>query len=245
MNLFENKNYYNKDEFDKLSYDDQKELFLRIRAWVPNVDNHTRYNKEKYRKVIIKKIEEIGAYACSGHIPSQDYMGYIYKRGFDDFFPINYKRSIEWNIIAAANLSKLAPQRVKTFMYPAVEMISYSPRWVQIVKYNDLNLTNYFWFLSQYVCDILYKELNLNPVDMAKKELIEEDTNERRVRIFFDRFRDRSVEKAIANLEKQLPADMPEEEDEEEGVGEEILRDEKGNKRKADEIFIDLDIEDI
>lgn len=243
MNLFENQTYYNKEEFDKLSYETQKELFLKIRSWVPNVDDATRYNKEKYKKVIIKKFEEICAYACSGHIPSQDYMGYIYKRGYDEFFPINYKRSIEWNIIAAANLSKLAPQKIKTFMNPAVDMILYSPRSAQIIRYNDLNIKNYFWFLSQYVCDILYKELNLNPVEMAKKQLIEEDTNERRIRIFFDRFRDRSVEKAIEVLEKQLPEDM--EELEEEGVGEDLLKDENGNKRNSNDVFVDIDIEDI
>jgi len=244
MNLFENEKYYSKEEFDKLDYETQKELFLRIRMWVPNVDDETRYNKDKFKKVIIKKIEEICAYACSGHIPSQDYMGYIYKRGFDDFFPINYKRSTEWNIIAASNLSKIAPQKMKAFMNPAIDMISYSPRWAQIIKYNDLNLKNYFWFLSQYVCDILYKELSLNPVEMAKKELIEEDTNERRVRIFFDRFRDRSVEKAIEVLEKQLPENM--EEVEEDGVGEDLLKDENGNKRGANgDVYVDPDIEDI
>ena len=59
---------------------------------------------------------------------------------------------------------------------------------------------------------------------MSKKDLIEEDTNERRTRIFFDRFRDRSVEKAIEVLTQQLPEDMPENEDE--GFGEELLKDE-------------------
>lgn len=239
MNLFENQNYYNKEEYDKLSYDDQKELFIRIRSWVATADNDIRYNKEKFKNLVIKKIEQICAYACSGHIPSQDYMGYIYKRGFDEFFPVNYKRSLEWNIIAAANCSKLAPQKMKTFMNPAIDMIMMSERWGQIIKYNDLNLSNYYWFLSQYVCDILYKELDLNPVEMAKKDLIEEDTNERRTRIFFDRFRDRSVEKAIEVLVQQLPEDMPVEE--EEGFGEELLKDENGN----DPDDIDVNIEDI
>lgn len=241
MNLFENQKYYSRDEFDKISYQDQKELFLRIRAWVPNVDNETRYNKDKYKKVIIKKIEQICAYACSGHIPSQDYMGYIYKRGFADIFPINYKRSLEWNIIAAANASKLAPQKMKAFMNPAIDMILVSERWGQIIKFNDLNLGNYFWFLSQYVCENLYKDLNLNPVEMAKKELIEEDTNESRTRIFFDRFRNRSVEKAIKDLVEKLPENMPQNEDD--GVGEELLKD--PNAKEDDDDISDINIEDI
>ena len=242
MNLFDNEKYYNKEDFDKISYANQKELFLRIRSWVATADNEIRYNRDKFKKLVIKKIEQICAYACSGHIPSQDYMGYIYKRGFPDIFPVNYKRALEWNIIAAANYSKLAPQKMKAFMSPAVDMILTSERWGQIIKFNDLNLTNYFWFLSQYVCDILYKELNLNPVEMSKKELIEEDTSERRTRIFFDRFRDRSVEKAIEILNNQLPEDMPENEDE--GFGEELLRDENGNKIDSDDIT-DINIEDI
>ena len=241
MNLFDNQKYYNKDDFNELSYDDQKELFIRIRSWVATADNSIRYNKDKFQKSVIKKIEQICAYACSGHVPSQDYMGYIYKRGFDDFFPINYKRSLEWNIIAAKNGSKLAPQKMKAFMNPAIDMILISERWGQIIKYNDLNLQNYFWFLSQYVCDILYDELSLDPVEMAKKELIEEDTNERATRIFFDRFRDRSVEKAIKNLIDKLPEDMPE--TEEEGFGEELLKDENGSDDDID--MNDVNIEDI
>ena len=241
MNLFDNEKYYNKDDFNELSYDDQKELFIRIRSWVATADNNIRYNKDKFQKSVIKKIEQICAYACSGHVPSQDYMGYIYKRGFDDFFPINYKRSLEWNIIAAKNGSKLAPQKMKAFMNPAIDMILISERWGQIIKYNDLNLQNYFWFLSQYVCDILYDELSLDPVKMSKKELIEEDTNERATRIFFDRFRDRSVEKAIKVLVDKLPEDMPE--TEEDGFGEELLKDENGSDDDID--MNDISIEDI
>ena len=241
MNIFENKKYYNKEEYDSIDYDDQKELFLRIRSWVASASNDVRYNHDKYKKIVIKKIEQICAYACSGHIPSQDYMGYIYKKGFDDFFPVNFKRSLEWNIIAAANGSKIAPQKMKAFMNPAIDMILLCEKWGQIIKFNDLNRSNYFWFLSQYVCDILYKELSLDPVGMSKKELIEEDTNEKSTRIFFDRFRDRSVEKAIEVLTNQLPEDMPENEDE--GFGEELLKDE--NESGDDSDITNIDIEDI
>ena len=241
MNIFENKNYYNKEKYDNIDYDDQKELFLRIRSWVASANGDIRYNRDKYKKVVIKKIEQICAYACSGHIPSQDYMGYIYKKGFDDFFPVNFKRSLEWNIIAAANGSKIAPQKMKAFMNPAIDMILLSERWGQIIKFNDLNRSNYFWFLSQYVCDILYKELSLDLVGMSKKELIEEDKNEKSTRVFFDRFRDRSVEKAIEVLTSQLPEDMPENEDE--GFGEELLKDENGGDDDSD--ITNIDIEDI
>lgn len=242
MNLFENQKYYNREDFDKFSYDDQKELFLRIRSWVATVDMETRYVKDKYKNTIIKRIEKICAYACSGHVPSQDYMGYIYKHGFSDFFPINYKRSVEWNIIAAANGSKLAPQKMKTFMNPAVDMILLSPKWGQIIKYNDLNLENYFWFLSQYVCEILYKELGLNPVEMSKKTLIEEDTNENATRVFLDRFRNKSVEQALKTLVDQLPEDMPE--TKEYGSGEALLKDESGKASNEDD-DINIDIDDI
>ena len=131
---------------------------------------------------------------------------------------------------------------MKTFMNPAVDMVLMSPRWGQIIKFNDLNLKNYFWFLSQYVCEILYKELNLDPVEMSKKDLIEEDTNEKRTRIFFDRFRNRSVEKAIEVLVEQLPEDMPENEDE--GFGEDLLKNPDAENEPEDDIA-NLNIEDI
>ena len=31
--LFDNQKYYNKDDFNEIDYDDQKELFLRIRSF--------------------------------------------------------------------------------------------------------------------------------------------------------------------------------------------------------------------
>ena len=198
MNLFDNQRYYDKDEFDKVSYEDQQEIFLRIRAWMPRVSERDRYNQKKYRNIIISRIEQICAYACAGHIPSQDYMGYIYKRGFGDIFPVNYKRSIEWSIIAARNGSKLAPQRMKAFMNPAIDII-------------------------------------------MEKELIEEDTNEKGARIFFDRFRDRCVSGAIDNLIKSLPEDVDENE-----AGEVLMsKEEKENKKKYDTEFVELNIEDI
>ncbi len=238
MNLFDNPNYYSKETFDKIDYKDQQELFLRIRAWLPTVPEKDRYDKNKYKKIIIKRLEQICAYACAGHIPSQDYMGYIYKRGFGDIIPINYKRALEWNIISARNGSKLSPQKMKTFMDPAIFMIMNSEKWGQIVKYNDLNLSNYFWFLSQYVCENLYVDLKLDPAEMAKKDLIEEDTNERKARIVFDRFRDRSVTLAIQRLVDQLPDDMPEVENTPDVLGTKSDTD-------SDDGDITIDIEDI
>lgn len=210
MGIFENEVYYNRESFGALEFAHQRDVFLKIRSWVATVPLEVRYNNAQYRKTILKRIEQIAGYACSGHIPAQDYMGYIYKRGFSTFFPVNYRRALEWNIIAARNGSKLAPQKMKIFLNPAIDMIILSPKWPSIIKYNDLNRHNYFWFLSQYVCDILYTDMHLDAVEMAKKPLIEEDSNENRTIVSLDKVRDSSVEKAIDVLIKQLPDDMPE-----------------------------------
>lgn len=211
MGIFDNQNYYNREEYDKLSFTVQKDLFLRIRTWVATVDKEVRYNNDLYRKTIIKKIEQICSFACAGHIPAQDYMGYIYKRGFGDFFPTSYRRALEWNIIAAANCSKLAPDKMKTFLNPAVDLIFECDRIGQIIKFNELNKSNYFWFLSQYVCDLLIVDMKLNPAEMATKQLIEEDSNENKAIIYLDRLRDRVVRQAIDKLIKALPPEMAEE----------------------------------
>ncbi len=210
MGIFENEVYYDKEEFGTLEFAHQRDVFLKIRTWVASVPLEVRYNNALYRKTILKRIEQIAGYACSGHIPAQDYMGYIYKRGFSTFFPVNYRRGLEWNIIAARNGSKLAPQKMKIFLNPAIDMIVLSPKWAQIIKYNDLNRSNYFWFLSQYVCDILYSDMKLSAVEMAKLPLIEDDSNESRTVISLDKMRDESVRKAIQVLESRLPEDMPE-----------------------------------
>ena len=211
MSIFDNQNYYNREEYDKLDFATQRDLFLRIRTWVATVDREVRYNDDLYRKTIIKKIEQICSFACAGHIPAQDYMGYIYKRGFGEFFPTSYRRALEWNIIAAANCSKLAPDKMKTFLNPAIDMIFECDRIGSIIKFNELNKNNYFWFLSQYVCDLLIVDMKLNPSEMATKSLVEEDSNENRAIIYLDRLRDRVVRQAIDKLIKALPPEMAEE----------------------------------
>lgn len=239
MNLFENPKYYDKEEFSRLNLDEQTNLFLHIRSWLPRVSDSVRYNKNKYKEEIINRIEQVCAYACSGHIPSQDFMGYIYKRGFADFFPINYKRAIEWNIIASAMGSKLAPQKMRAFLNPAIDAIMFSRKFNQIRIYNNLTYENYYYFLGGYVCDVLFHDLKLDPKDMAKKELIEEDTNERKIRIFFDRYRDKSVEKAMEKLTEELPDDIVEDPKDYGKVGDELLRHEDGSTGGFESIYIE------
>lgn len=239
MAFFDNPKYYNREDYDKLEFTIQRDLFLKIRTWVATVDKAVRYNDDLYRKTIIKKIEQICAYACAGHIPSQDYMGYIYKRGFGTFFPTSYKRALEWNIIAAANCSKLAPDKMKTFLNPAVDLIFECDRIGQIVKFNDLNRSNYFWFLSQYVCDLLIVDMKLDAKEMATKPLIEEDSNENLSVIYLDRLRDRVVRQAIEKLIQALPPEMA---DETSVFTDDML---DGNEDGDDDFDINMDIDDI
>ena len=87
------------------------------------------------------------------------------------------------------------------------------------------------------------RETDINGLrEQYNKDLVEEDTNERRTRIFFDRFRNRSVEKAIETLIQQLPEDLPENEDE--GFGEDLLKDPNAPD-KDDDDFSNISIEDI
>ena len=242
MGIFENQAYYDKDSFSLLEFSQQKAIFLKIRSWVATVPLEVRYNNALYRKTIIKRIEQIAAYACSGHIPAQDYMGYIYKRGFGSFFPENYERALFWNIIAASSGSKLAPQKMKMFLNPAIDMIVLSPRWAQIIEYNDLNRQNYFWFLGQFVCDYLYKDMKLDPVEMAKLKLIESDeVDDTKVIVKYNNIRNESVKKALAELVNQLPEGLPEPEYTGK-IGEEFFADDSGDEALIDDM---PDIEDI
>lgn len=236
MSIFEDERYYNRDEFDKLSFIEQRDVFLKIRTWVATASKSVRFDNKMYKKTVLKKIEQVATFAIEGHVPSQDYMGYIYKRGFSDFFPVNYRRALEWNILAASNGSKFAPQKMKAFLNPAIDMILLSPKFQQIVEFNGLHKGNYFWFLSQYVCDILKNELKLSEAEMLKKEFIEEDTNQNRTIVFLDRFRNRSVEKAIEVLEKSLPDNL--EVKDTKAVADDLLASEDDD----DDIDIDIDI---
>lgn len=208
MGVFDNEKYFDKEAYNELSFIEQRDLFLKIRSWVPDTTKQVRADKAKFRKLVLKRIEQVITFAVEGNIPAQDYLGYIYKRGFDDFFPINYRRALEWNILAASNGSKFAPQKMKAFLNPAIDMILLSEKWPQLVEFNNLHKGNYFWFLSQYVCDILRNELKLSEVAMMKKPIVEEDLNETGTIVYLDRLRNRCVMKAIDVLEKQLPPNM-------------------------------------
>ncbi len=238
MGVFDNEIYSNKEKFSELSFIAQRDVFLKIRSWVPNVSKEIRADKRRFEKIVLKRIEQVVTFAVQGNIPAQDYLGYIYKRGFGEFFPVNYRRAIEWNVLAASNGSKFAPQKMKAFLNPAIDMILLSNKWAQIVEFNNLTKGNYFWFLSQYVCDILRNELKLSELEMMKKPVVEEDDNQNRTIVFLDRFRNRSVEKAIELLEKQLPDNIVVKD--KQGVAEDLLNeDEEDNSWDDDDIGLD------
>lgn len=244
MNIFENEKYFEKDSYDGVSYADQKQLFMRIRNWVNDIDDKTKENADLYASTVIARIERICSYACAGHIPSQDYMGYIYKRGFLNIFPVNYSRSVEWNIIASANGSKLAPEKMRAFLNPCIDDIIFHEQGKKIINFYGLDIYNYFWFLGQHICEFMYKDLRLNQEEMAKKDLIEKDEDEEKARILFDRYRDKSAEHAIKVLVEQIPKDYEVKEKEIDVSTEEMLN-LKTPKSKVDAIFEDVDIEDI
>ena len=50
MGVFDNKIYYNRESFEKLSFAEQRDVFLKIRAWVPDATKEVRYDKIKYQK---------------------------------------------------------------------------------------------------------------------------------------------------------------------------------------------------
>ena len=165
--------FFESDLFN-VSQEDQNEYFNLIKNLFANINvQKPKMALQSYIDSYYELFELITEMAVCGCVPAMDYLCFIYKKGVEDFMPVNLTRAHEWGLLATANGSKLSPERMRLFLEPVYQYITENnlvgPIMDKFYTENDDELINY---IAYNFANIFNEKFGLTLGAMSKKKLI-------------------------------------------------------------------------
>ncbi|MFA6860417.1 MAG: hypothetical protein WCR30_03420 [Clostridia bacterium] len=157
-NIFEN-------DYD---LEELKEEFSLMREQVDMRLKKDNFSSKIKEEKFFTVLDEIIHAAEDGDIVAQDYIAYLYKRGYDNFIPVSVKIYMEWSIMAAANGNKFTIEKLMIFLTSAVNEVCAVDDFEQIVKKNELYIENYEYIIGRLFCQAIVDYLSLDIKKMIK-----------------------------------------------------------------------------
>lgn len=148
-------------------YDELKNYFNIVRDQIErNVrpDPDARVNEEEF----FLMLNEIIDAAEKGDVIAQDFIAYMYKRGYYKIIPQSMKIYMQWSVLAAANGNKYTIEKLKIFLTPAINNVCSEPDFEQIAERNGLYLDNFEYVISRLFCQAIVDYLKLEASEMIK-----------------------------------------------------------------------------
>lgn len=108
--------------------------------------------------------------AREGDAVLQDVLAYYYKDGYPGWLYENYKRYMDWEILAGANGNKFAIDKLQFFMSYAYDEIVEDDLFPKIKYYNKIDEYNYIYIIGQKICEELATKLNLDAQTLAAEK---------------------------------------------------------------------------
>lgn len=149
--------------------------------------------------VAIDAFSDICLDAAKNDPIAQDYLAYIFKKGFFDVVPVNYEKYMQWQILAAANGNQFAVDKLALFLNYAITEIVTAEDIVYIIKRNNLTEENYQYVLGRLICEAIADELRLDAEALIKEELVHKEFDIKSMRNF-DRARNFVIGKILKFL---------------------------------------------
>lgn len=153
------------DREDFVSREKSSKEFRAWRAKLNNIqDNYTL--EENFETLFAQVIKKAG----EGDVIMQDVAAYYYKEGVARWLDEDYKKYMNWEILAAAGGNETAIEKLQFFMSYAYDQIIESEVFPQIKYYNKIDEYNYIYIIGQRLCEELASELGLNCDELAKQK---------------------------------------------------------------------------
>jgi len=108
--------------------------------------------------------------ASEGDAVMQDVLAYYYKDGFSGWLYENYKKYMDWELLAGANGNEFAIEKLQFFMGYAYDQIIQSNLFPQIKYYHDIDEYNYIVKIGQRICEELVTKLNISAEVLASEK---------------------------------------------------------------------------
>lgn len=149
--------------------------------------------------VAIDAFSDICLEAAKNDPIAQDYLAYIFKKGFFDVVPVNYEKYMQWQILAAANGNQFAIDKLMLFLNFAITEIVSAEDIVYIIKRNNLTEENYPYVLGRLICEAIADELRLDAEALIKEQPVHQEFDIKSMRNF-DRARNFVIGKILKFL---------------------------------------------
>lgn len=149
--------------------------------------------------VIIDCYNDVCLSAVKNDVIGQDYLAYIFKKGLGDVIPVNYEKSMQWQILAAANGNQFAIDKLSLFLNYALNEIMFAEDIGYILARNELSGNNFTYIVGKLICEAMVDELQIVPEKLVKDELRHMEFSAKAMRIF-DNSRNFAIPKVLKFL---------------------------------------------
>lgn len=183
-------------DWENFTYDEQSKYY---RMFKKQFDALSDYNDRIANELFYQYIEETIILACSGDVIAQDFLAYIYKKGWDGVLNDSVLRAYKWGIVATANGSKLSSARLKFFFQPAFYTIAEHPKLDQIIDSYNLTSENIEHFFASALSDMIMSASDVNLKALSQLPIEPEGETDENLREL-ERVRDRVIENMMSLL---------------------------------------------
>lgn len=169
---------FNFDDFSKVSYDDQTKLFNTIKEVFADLKDKAGFaNNNTYMDLFYRTFTEVLEIAVTGNVAAMDYLCFLYKRGVENFVPVNLVLAHQWGMLAIANGSKLSPDRLRLFLDPVYVYVVDSGMVDKMIDKNNIEDGEGAYFVAQSFAEMYTKECNISLLEMARKDPLDNSQN--------------------------------------------------------------------
>lgn len=121
------------------------------------------------QKILLGEYEELCADAAGGDPIAEDILAEWFRNG-NNIVPENIETSMQWLFLAGANGNKFSLDRLKLHFGFAFDKIIALDDFGKISFKHDIHEFNYQYKLGKLICDGVLDELNIDPLELAKKK---------------------------------------------------------------------------
>ncbi|MDD2445499.1 MAG: hypothetical protein PHX09_01665 [Clostridia bacterium] len=174
-----------------------RKQFMALRSKINKTIQKASYeNKEE---VVIDCYNDVCLDAAKNDPIAQDYLSYIFKKGLESVIPVNFDKSMKWQILAAANGNQFAIDKLALFLSHALNEIMMANDIGYIIARNELSEQNFNYIVGRLVCEAIADELQLNAERMIKEGLSHIEFNPK-LMLSFNRARSFAIPKVLKFL---------------------------------------------
>jgi len=170
---------FNFDDFSKLNFDEQTDLFNAIKEVFADLRENGQYmDINSYQSIYFNSLIDVLNLAVTGNVAAMDFLCYAYKKGMENALPVNLTLAHKWGMLAIANGSKLSVDRLRMFLTPIFDYVESSDIDLDLMMTrNEIPDGDAAFFVAETFAGLYNPKMNITLLNMSKEAPASEDSN--------------------------------------------------------------------